>query len=115
MIELSVSTEDLTLPEDYPLENVLYGTPAAKVQWLRTSTQGEGQLYVGVFTCEPCGVEDELLGDESVYMLEGSMTVEVIGGESVSLSAGDVASFPKGTKTVVHVHEPIKKFFVISG
>jgi uncharacterized cupin superfamily protein len=115
MIELSVATEDLTIPEDYPLENVLYGTPAAKVQWLRQSTQGEGQLYVGIFTCDPCGVEDELLGDESVYMLEGRMTVEVIGGESVSLSAGDVASFPKGTKTVVHVHEPIKKFFVISG
>ncbi|MFF1832358.1 cupin domain-containing protein [Paenarthrobacter sp. NPDC058040] len=115
MIELSVSTEDLTPPEDYPLENVLYGTPAGKVQWLRQSTQGEGQLYVGIFTCDPCGVEDELLGDESVYMLEGRMTVEVIGGESVSLSAGDVASFPKGTKTVVHVHEPIKKFFVISG
>jgi len=115
MIELSVSTEDLGAPEDYPMENVLYGTPSAKVQWLRTSTEGEGQLYAGLFMCDPCGVEDELLGDESVYMIEGRMTVEVIGGESVSLKAGDVASFPKGTKTVCHVHEPIKKFFVISG
>ena len=97
------------------MENVLYGTPNAKVQWLRTSTEGEGQLYTGLFMCEPCGVEDEYLGDESLYMIEGRMTVEVIGGESVSLKPGDVASFPKGTKTVTHVHEPIKKFFVISG
>ncbi len=97
------------------MENVLYGVPDAKVLWLRTNTQGEGQLLAGIFLCQPCGVEDEYLSDESMYLIEGRMTVEVIGGESVCLNAGDVASFPKGTKTVCHVHEPIKKFFVISG
>ncbi|MER5757293.1 cupin domain-containing protein [Streptomyces sp. NPDC002088] len=115
MIEPPVANEDLSAPEDYPMKNVLYGTPDAKVQWLRTSTQGEGQLFTGIFMCRPCGLEDEYLGDESLYMIEGRMTVEVIGGESVSLKAGDVASFPRGTKTVCHIHEPIKKFFVISG
>jgi uncharacterized cupin superfamily protein len=115
VFEPSVATEHLSAPEDYPMENVLYGTPEAKVQWLRTSTEAEGQLYTGLFWCDPCGVEDEYLGDESMYMIEGRMTVEVIGGESISLTPGDVAAFPKGTKTVTHVHEPIKKFFVISG
>lgn len=35
-------------------------------------------------------------------------------GERVELSAGDVASFPKGTRSTWSFTEPFKKFTVVS-
>jgi uncharacterized cupin superfamily protein len=54
-------------------------------------------------------------GDESFYVLEGSVTIELVErGERVELKAGDIASFPKGTRSVWTFSEPFKKFTVIS-
>jgi uncharacterized cupin superfamily protein len=54
-------------------------------------------------------------GDESFYVVEGSVSIELVEtGEAVELKAGDVASFPKGTRSVWTFSEPFKKFTVIS-
>ncbi len=38
--------------------------------------------------------------DECKIIVEGEMTVEEVGGETVNVSPGDVLFFPKGTKTI---------------
>ncbi len=38
--------------------------------------------------------------DECKVIVEGEMTIEEVGGETVHVSAGDVLFFSKGTKTV---------------
>jgi uncharacterized cupin superfamily protein len=54
-------------------------------------------------------------GDESFYVLEGSVSIELLEtGERVELKVGDIASFPKGTRSVWTFREPFKKFTVIS-
>lgn len=54
-------------------------------------------------------------GDESFYVLEGSVSIEVAGAaERIELKAGDIASFPKGTRSIWTFTEPFKKFTVIS-
>jgi len=54
-------------------------------------------------------------GDESFYVLEGSVVIDLVAtGERVELKAGDIASFPKGTQSVWNFSEPFKKFTVIS-
>jgi uncharacterized cupin superfamily protein len=111
----AVSTDDPTQYEDFPLPDVLEGTPNGKVHWLRTSTGGDGQLLTGMFTAEPSKVNYEFIGDESLHHMQGRVTVEMDSGDTIDLRPGDVASFPKGAKSVWTIHEPMKKFFVISG
>ena len=58
---------------------------------------------------------DVPLGDESGYVIEGSATIELIdSGKSVELKAGDLYSFAKGTLTRWTIHEPFKKFVVVT-
>jgi uncharacterized cupin superfamily protein len=60
-------------------------------------------------------VQVRIPGDESFYVVEGSVDIDLVAtGERVELKAGDIASFPKGTRSVWTFSEPFKKFTVIS-
>jgi uncharacterized cupin superfamily protein len=85
------------------------------VHWLRTESGGEGQLYTGLWTCEPRVIPYTFPGDETFQVLEGEVHIEVESGEAVDLRAGDIASFPKGQNATWTITSPFKKFFVISG
>ena len=66
-------------------------------------------------TDAPARYEYLFSGDESCYVLEGAVTIELTDtGECVELKAGDAASFPKGTRSTWSFTEPFKKFTVIS-
>ncbi len=66
-------------------------------------------------TDAPARYEYLFTGDESFYVLEGSVAIELVAtGERLELKAGDIASFPKGTDSVWTFSEPFKKFTVIS-
>lgn len=66
-------------------------------------------------THAPAQYEYFFSGDESFYVLEGSVTIELMEtGERVELRAGDAASFPMGTRSIWTFGEPFKKFTVIS-
>jgi uncharacterized cupin superfamily protein len=55
-------------------------------------------------------------GDESFVLVSGAVRIELQdSGETVHLEAGDVASFPKGTRSVWTVVKPLVKFTVVSG
>jgi uncharacterized cupin superfamily protein len=110
----AVTTDNPSDYEDFPLE-VIEGDPQGKVHWLRTSTGGDGQLLTGMFTAQPSKVKYTFIGDESLHLMEGRVTVEMEDGEQFTVSAGEVAAFPKGANSVWTIHEPMKKFFVISG
>jgi uncharacterized cupin superfamily protein len=53
--------------------------------------------------------------DETFQMLEGEFTCQLDGEEPVRLRPGDIVSFHKGARAHRQIHEPVKKFFVISG
>lgn len=52
--------------------------------------------------------------NETCYFLEGEVTVTPEGGEPVSMSAGDLVTFPKGMKCVWDVREPVEKYYKLS-
>jgi uncharacterized cupin superfamily protein len=101
--------------EPFPFEDIQEGEPDGKVHWLRQGSGGDGVLLTGMFTAQPCKVGYEFIGDESLHLMEGEITVEVEGGDQVELQPGDIASFPKGARSVWTIKSPMKKFFVISG
>lgn len=66
-------------------------------------------------TDAPARYEYVFEGDESFYVLKGSVAIELTAtGERVELKAGDLASFAKGTQSIWTFGEPFEKFTVIS-
>lgn len=91
------------------------GEPFGDVHWLRVGSGGEGVLYAGLWTHEPADLPYVFPGDETFHVLGGEVTIDVEGGDSVTLREGDIASFTKGQTSTWHITQPFKKFFVISG
>lgn len=55
-----------------------------------------------------------LPGRETFLVLEGTARIEIAGGPTLELKAGDMASLPKGASTTWHVTVPFKEFWVIA-
>lgn len=95
---------------------IIDGVQVGEAHWLR-SEGSHGNAHEACLwrTDAPASYEYDFEGDESFYVLEGSVTIELLeSGERVELKAGDVASFAKGTRSVWSFSEPFKKFTVIS-
>ncbi len=51
---------------------------------------------------------------ETILILEGSVRIEIAGGPTLDLEQGDMASLPKGAKTLWHVSAPFKEMWVMA-
>ena len=47
-------------------------------------------------------------------VLEGSVRIEIEGGDVLDLSVGDMATLPAGLATMWHVSAPFKEMWVIA-
>jgi len=104
----NIGTQDF---EPYEQEGFNFGD----VHWLRIGSGGDGVLYAGLWKHGPADFLYVFPGDETFHVLEGEVTIDVEGGESVALRPGDIASYSKGQSSTWHITQPFKKFFVISG
>ena len=87
---------------------------AGEVHWL-TQTNSDGQAsYSGLWRCEPMSFDYEFPGDEILHVLQGSLQIEIAGGDAITVQAGDIVAFDKGLKSVWTVQSSFKKFFVIT-
>jgi uncharacterized cupin superfamily protein len=92
------------------------GRVIGEAEWLRRRTD-DGWSHTAMFwRCDPMSFDYTFPGDESFVVISGSVKIELTAtGEVVELRGGDVASFPKATRSVWTVVEPIVKFTVVSG
>jgi uncharacterized protein len=51
---------------------------------------------------------------ETFYVLEGSARIEIAGGPTLEVNAGDMATIPKGAETTWHLSTPFQDFYVLS-
>ena len=85
-----------------------------EVHWLTTENSNGAPTYSGLWRCEPMTFDYEFPGDEIFHVIQGSLLIELEGGESVSVKAGEIISFNKGVKSTWTIQSSFKKFFVIS-
>ena len=59
-----------------------------EVHWLTTENSNGAPTYSGLWRCEPMTFDYEFPGDEIFHVIQGSLLIELEGGESVSVKAG---------------------------
>ncbi len=92
------------------------GRTIGEAEWLRRRADGGWSHTAMLWRCDPMSFDYDFPGDESFLVLSGSVRIELKDGEeTIELRAGDVASFPKGTRSVWTIVEPLEKFTVVSG
>jgi uncharacterized cupin superfamily protein len=50
---------------------------------------------------------------ETILVLEGAAKIDIAGGPTLDLKAGDIASLPRGAQTTWYLTLPFKEFWVI--
>jgi uncharacterized protein len=92
------------------------GRAIGEAEWLRRRTEPGASHTSMLWRCNPMTFEYTFPGDESFIVLAGAVRIEFTDEETMlELHAGDVASVPKGTRSIWTVLEPIEKFTVVSG
>lgn len=94
---------------------VVGGEALGEVHWVRTEGAEGATLAVGLWRCDPQSFPYPFSADETIHALEGELVIDLESGDKVTLRAGDIASFTKGTMSTWTVTQPFKKLFVISG
>lgn len=100
------------LPDPQPKPTAL--TPGVVEATLPLWDSADGRTSVGVWECSPGSFSARRDGyTEICQLLEGSVTIDTEGGDSVTLRAGDTMVMPDGWVGVWHVHETLRKTYVI--
>ena len=92
------------------------GRTLGEAEWLRRRAEGAFSHTAMLWRCDPTRFEYSFPGDESFFIISGLVRIELTdAGETIELRAGDVASLPKGTRSVWTIVERLEKFTVVSG
>ena len=107
----AVSFDTLSL-EDAPIHPawIRSGSPKARLHEIARSA--DGTCVTVAWDCTR-GTFDWIFGvDETVYIVEGEVTVSQEGRPAATLRAGDAAFFPSGSKTLWQVDHYVRKIAV---
>ena len=72
-----------------------------------------GRVERGVWQITP-GVVTDVEVDEVFVVLSGRATIEIAGGPTLQVGPGDLCVLEAGARTVWHVHETLRKVFVVA-
>jgi uncharacterized protein len=108
---VTVARRPAELPEiRLPAQEILAGQPNAGC--LFTAQSADRAATAGFWSCDVGTYEFFFDYDEFIYVVEGELLVEEIGGETHALKEGDTAHFPQGVTTIWRVIRKMTKYFV---
>ncbi|MER6349229.1 cupin domain-containing protein [Streptomyces sp. NPDC001595] len=98
-------------PEPLRPEQIVSGAPevTGKVVW----ESADGRQVRGIWQITP-GVVTDTEADELFVVISGSATIEVEGGPTLTVGAGDMAVLREGDRTTWTVHETLRKAYAIT-
>ena len=94
-----------------PAELITAGSPVAKWKFLWQSE--DKCIGNGTWTCEIGSYNWEYTWDETIYIIDGEVTITENNGNSNTYRAGDLIFVPAGTRTSWDIIQPIRKIFHI--
>jgi uncharacterized cupin superfamily protein len=86
---------------------ILEGTPVARNALLSSSADGAATTYM--WDCTAGRFNWFYGGDETLYVIEGSVIIKDPAGVSRRLTVGDTIFFPSGSRAEWHVEDYIRK------
>ena len=98
------------VPEPLNPDQVVSGDPQVSVYEILDTEQ----LAIGIWQ-HTAGVSTDVEVEEVFVVLSGRATIDVEGGPSLSVATGDVGVLDAGAVTTWHVHEDLRKIYVIRG
>jgi uncharacterized cupin superfamily protein len=96
-------------PWPIPESQITGGSPQAAGRFLWQSE--DKRLGNGVWTCAPGSFTWEYTWDETIYLLEGEVTIADQDGNSNTYRAGDLFFVPAGTSSSWEVTKAVRKVF----
>jgi ethanolamine utilization protein EutQ (cupin superfamily) len=90
------------------------GNPEGRVGYICTPEDGRSVSQAGIFQCEPFTLAATLSGDETIFVLEGELRIELGDGSAADLGPGDVAMLPKGSDATFIYKTRVKELFVVN-
>ena len=109
---LKVKASDAELdPWPIPADLITAGDPVAKGRFLWQSD--DKCLGNGVWTCEPGSFNWDYTWDETIYFVEGEVTITDQDGEGDTYKAGDLFFVQAGTKARWVVTKTVRKVFYL--
>ena len=104
----AVSIAEL-VPWPIPENHILEGKPEARGAFLWRSDDRCGGA--GIYEVTPGSFNTTYIWDETLYVVEGRVTITDQNGDAVSLGPGDMAFIPYGTRSRWDVAETVRKVF----
>jgi uncharacterized cupin superfamily protein len=95
-------------------DDVLSGEPNTRANILRTVGVKTTTLAASFFSAEPSTFRWDFPNDESFVLLEGHIAITFDTGERFDLHPNDAISIPAGRTATCEVHEPSRKFTVVT-
>lgn len=87
--------------------------PACRLRGIDVELAGAGGNDCGIWECEPGRFERQLANAEVMHILSGACTFTPEGGAALDIRAGDTLFFPAHTRGQWHVHQTLRKVFVV--
>ena len=101
----SENLDDWSLPG----ELIISGNPVAKGKLLWQSD--DKRIGNGIWSCESGSFNWVYTWDETIYLIDGEVTITDDHHNSNTYKAGDLFFIPIGTKTTWSVTQPVRKVF----
>ena len=106
--KIQVASENL---DDWslPVESIIKGNPAAKGKLLWQSD--DKRIANGIWSCESGSFNWDYTWDETIYLIDGEVTITDDHCNSNTYKTGDLFFIPIGAKTTWDITQPILKVF----
>jgi uncharacterized protein len=87
--------------------------PPCRLRGIDVELAGAGDNNSGLWECEPGRFERQLANAEVMHILTGAGTFTPTGAAPLQIRAGDTLFFPANTTGEWHVHQTLRKVFVV--
>jgi hypothetical protein len=103
---------ELDLPDAGPVTSPI-GEPVVNLKCLVAAELNEKKVETGVWEASPGRWRRQVIQAELSHFIAGRCTFTPDGGEPLEIKAGDAVFFPPNTLGTWHVHETVRKTYVV--